>query len=60
MKVINKIEMVALLFVTTYLPQGSWERVNYFLFVKGFEQDIIQSSIFMLWKQIQLENVKAQ
>ena len=41
-------EMVALLFVTTYFPQGSWERVNYFLFVKGFEQDIIQSSIFML------------
>lgn len=50
MKEINKIEMVILLFVITYFPQGYSERVNYFLFVKDFEQDIIQSSIFMQWK----------
>ena len=50
MKAINNIEMVALLFITIYFPQGSWERVNYFLFVKGFEHDMVQSSIFMLWK----------
>lgn len=50
MEGINKIDIVALLYVTTDFPQSSWERVNYFLFVKGFEQDIIQSSIFMQWK----------
>lgn len=44
-KVTEKEMVVPSLFVTTCFLQNSWERVNYFLFVKVFEQDIMESSI---------------